>query len=70
MAYQLTSALNITIIKNLYILKEPVKKVLGKHRKVCKRNNKKRIVEVEDAFYYIPILLSLQQQLSSPRLLL
>ncbi|XP_068735393.1 uncharacterized protein [Montipora capricornis] len=35
---------------------EPVKKVLGKHRKVCKRNNKK-------------ILLSLQQQLSSPRLL-
>lgn len=36
MAYQLTSALNITIIKNLYILKEPVKKVLGKHRKYVK----------------------------------
>ena len=48
--------------------KEPIKIVLGKHRKVCKRKNKKKIVEVEDSFYYVPILQSLQQQLSAPRI--
>ena len=47
--------------------KEPVKIVLGRHRQVCKRKNKKKIVEVEDSFYYVPILQSLQQQLLSPR---
>lgn len=41
---------------------------MGRHRKVCKRKNKKKIVEVEDTFHCLPILQSLQQQHSSPRI--
>lgn len=51
------------------ILQSPRKEVLGKSRRVVKRNNKKRIAETEDCFYYIPILKSIQAQLSSPKLL-
>lgn len=37
--------------------------VLGQHRTTAKRNNKKRIVEVDDVFYYIPVLETIRVQL-------
>lgn len=49
--------------------KEPIKKVLGKKNAVVKRGNKKLIAEIEHAFYYIPILETIQVQLNSPKFL-
>lgn len=43
--------------------------VFGTRKLLRKRNGKKKIVDVEDAFYYIPLLETLQTQLKSPVLL-
>ncbi|KAK2555549.1 hypothetical protein P5673_022892 [Acropora cervicornis] len=48
---------------------EPVKHVLGKRRKVVKRGNKRKIQEVEDVFFYISVLKTIQLQLCCPKLL-
>lgn len=51
----------------VFLSQEPQKKVLGTRRVIAKRNNKKRIVEVNDVFYYIPILETIEMQLSTSR---
>lgn len=55
--------------KLLAPLQEPVKHILGKHRAFVKRHKKKVIVEVDDVFYYIPVLQTIQVQLGSPQVL-
>lgn len=46
-----------------------MKYVLGTTRALAKRGNKRRIVEMEDVFYYIPILHTLEIQLRCPEIL-
>ena len=41
--------------------------VLGKKRVLAKCNNKKRIVEKDEAFYYVSILKTIEVQLSGSR---
>lgn len=43
--------------------------VLGTRKLLRKRNGKKRLVDAEDSFYYIPLLATLQTQFQSPILL-
>ena len=46
-----------------------MKYVFGKHRESVRRGKKMRIVEVEDAFYYISVLKTIQVQLGCSKLL-
>ena len=46
-----------------------MKYVFGKHRAAVKRGKKKKIVEVEDVFYYIPVLKTIQVQLGCRKML-
>lgn len=50
-------------------LQEPVKHILGKRQAFVKRRKKKTIVEVNDVFYYIPVLQTIQVQLGCPQVL-
>ena len=47
---------------------EPVKCVLGKHCEEVKRGKKKTIVLVDDVFYYIPVLRTIQVQLGCQKM--
>ena len=42
----------LVFFRLVFAFKEPRKIVLGRHRQECKRKNKKKVVEVEDSFYY------------------
>lgn len=43
--------------------------VFGRHRAAVSRGKKKKIVEVDDVFYYIPVLKTIQVQLACSKML-
>jgi len=48
---------------------EPQEKFLGTKRKIVKKGNKKKIAEIKETFFYIPILETIQIQLDSIKFL-
>lgn len=50
-------------------LQKPIKKVLGRRQAIVKRNNKRKVVQVEDCFYYISVLETIQLEISWPQVL-
>lgn len=51
------------------MFKESREVVFGKKRVIAKRNNKRRIVEWSEVFYYVSILKTIEMQLSGSKTL-